>query len=107
MTALAPEDGADLHRWIVSGVIVVLAHAGIAAWMVSGRQPAELAEPAAAIVIELAPVPVGPATPVPEVAPGPEQVMSDASPSNPVASRAEKERGKNRAEGRDQARTDS
>jgi protein TonB len=95
MIAFAIEDaGADLRRWVFSGAAVVLAHAGIATAMVHWRDPPETTEPAAAIVIEFAPVPIGPTTPMPEMAPGPEQVMSDASPANPVESREEKDEEK-------------
>jgi hypothetical protein len=44
----------------------------------------QLARGAAAIVIEFAALPVGPAVPQTEIAPGPEQVMSEASPGKPV-----------------------
>jgi protein TonB len=52
--------------------------------VVNWREEIEPAEPAAAIVIEFAPLPVGPAAPQTESAPGPEQVMSEASPGKPV-----------------------
>jgi periplasmic protein TonB len=76
-------DFAELRRWAASGAIVVLAHGGVAAAMVSWREPIDLSEPAAAIVIQFAPVPVAPAALATEVPPGPEQVESDASPSKP------------------------
>ncbi len=84
MMALSAEDVADLRRWLISGAIIVLAHGAIAATMVSWRDEIEPAEPAAAIVIEFAPVPVAPVAPQADIAPGPEQVMSDASPDKPV-----------------------
>ena len=58
--------------------------------MVNWRDADEAAEPAAAIVIEFAPVPVAPAMPQMEIPPGPEQVMSDASPNKPTESVEEK-----------------
>ena len=58
--------------------------------MVTWRDPDEAAEPAAAIVLEFAPVPVAPAMPQMEIPPGPEQVMSDASPNKPTESLEEK-----------------
>jgi periplasmic protein TonB len=58
--------------------------------MVNWRDSDEAAEPAAAIVIEFAPVPVAPAMPQMEIPPGPEQVMSDASPNKPTESLEEK-----------------
>ena len=82
--ALSAEDVTDLRRWVLSAAIVVLAHGAIAAGMVTWRENIEPAEPAAAIVVEFAPVPVAPATPPTDIAPGPEQVMSEASPERPV-----------------------
>jgi protein TonB len=92
MMALSAEYVADLRRWLISGAIIVLAHGGIAAGMVSWRDEIEPAEPAAAIVIEFAPMPVAPAMPQTNIAPGPEQVMSDASPNKPVESLEEKQK---------------
>jgi protein TonB len=80
MIGFAPEDIADLRRWAICGAVIVLAHGGIAAAMVNWQDSDEAAEPAAAIVIDFAPVPVAPAMPQTEIPPGPEQVMSDASP---------------------------
>src|SRR5262249_22025899 len=69
-----------------------LAHGGIAAAMVGWRDEIEPAEPAAAIVIEFAPMPAAPAMPQANIAPGPEQVMSDASPNRPVETLEEKQK---------------
>src|SRR5262249_28613352 len=91
-SAMMAEDLADLRRWVMCGAIVVLAHGAIAAAMVTWRDEIEPAEPAAAIVIEFAPLPVAPAAPQTEIPPGPEQVMSDASPNEPVESLEEKEK---------------
>jgi protein TonB len=88
--AFTAEDLADLRRWAICGAIVVLMHGGIATAMVTWRDPDEAAEPAAAIVLEFAPVPVAPAMPQMEIPPGPEQVMSDASPNKPTESLEEK-----------------
>src|SRR5262245_27865197 len=90
--ATMAEDLADLRRWVMCGAIAVRAHGAIAAAMVTWRDEIEPAEPAAAIVIEFAPVPVAPAAPQTEIPPGPEQVMSDASPNQPVESIEEKEK---------------
>ena len=87
---IAADDLADLRRWAICGAIVVLMHGGIATAMVTWRDPDEAAEPAAAIVLEFAPVPVAPAMPQMEIPPGPEQVMSDASPNKPTESLEEK-----------------
>jgi protein TonB len=82
--ALSSEELADLRRWAISAAIVVLAHGAIAAGMVPWREDIEPAEPAAAIVVEFAPLPVAPDAPPTEIAPGPDQVMSEASPERPV-----------------------
>jgi protein TonB len=87
---MALEDIANLRRWVISGTIVVLAHGGFAGAMVTWRDTDEVAEPAAAIVVEFAPVPVGPAKPESDVVPGPEQAMSDASPNRPTETIEEK-----------------
>ncbi len=90
--SLSAEYLADLRRWLISGAIIVSAHGGIAAGMVNRRDEIEPAEPAAAIVIEFAPMPVAPTMPQTNIAPGPEQVMSDASPNKPVESLEEKQK---------------
>ncbi len=90
--SLSAEYLADLRRWLISGAIIVSAHGGIAAGMVNWRDEIEPAEPAAAIVIEFAPMPVAPTMPQTNIAPGPEQVMSDASPNKPVESLEEKQK---------------
>ena len=92
MMVWSAEYAADLRRWAISGAIIVLAHGGIAAVTVNWRDEIEPAEPAAAVVIEFAPMPVAPAMPQTNIAPGPEQVMSDASPNKPVESLEEKQK---------------
>ena len=88
--AAAPGGLADLRRWVISAAIVVLAHGGIAAAMVTWRDTIEAAEPAGAIVIEFALLPVAPAAQRTEIPPGPEQVMSDAVPDKPLEKVEEK-----------------
>lgn len=84
MIAPAANDGADLHRWILSAAVVVLAHGAIAAGMLRWRDAIDPAEPAAAIVIDFAPMPVGPAMLQTEIPPGPEQTTSEAMPEQKV-----------------------
>src|SRR5271165_7103218 len=84
MILAAAADIADLRRWIISAAIVVLAHGAVAAALVTWHEEVEPAEPAAAIVVEFAPLPVAPANRQMDIAPGPEQVMSDASPDKPI-----------------------
>jgi protein TonB len=92
MMALSADDIADLRRWAICGAVIVLAHGAIAAGTINWREEIEAAEPAAAIVIEFAPVPVAPAAPPTDIAPGPEQVMSEASPERPVEQVEEKQK---------------
>jgi protein TonB len=92
MMALSAQDLADLRRWAICGAVIVLVHGTIAASVVNWREEIEPAEPAAAIVIEFAPVPVAPAAPQTDIAPGPEQVMSEASPERPVEQVEEKQK---------------
>src|SRR5260370_1431374 len=84
MKALSAEDVAGLRRWLISGAVIVLAHGAIAAGMVNWRDEIEPGEPAAAIIIEFAPLPVARGAPQLDIARGPEQVMPDASPDKPV-----------------------
>ena len=83
MIALAAGDWANLRRWVISAAIVVLAH-GALAGAVAWRQKNDSREPAGAIVIEFAPMPVAPANEQTEIPPGPEQIMSEASPERPT-----------------------
>ena len=92
MMALSAQDLADLRRWAICGAVIVLAHATIAGSVINWHETIEPAEPAAAIVIEFAPVPVAPAAPQTDIAPGPEQVVSEASPERPVEQVEEKQK---------------
>ena len=78
MMTLRADDLADLRRWGICGAIVVIAHGAIAAGLVNWRKQIEPAEPAAAIVVEFAPLPVGPTMLQTDIPAGPEQVMSEA-----------------------------
>ena len=88
---LADLDLADLRRWAVCAAVVVLAYGGIAAGMVTRHEDDGGAEPAAAIVIEMALVSVTPGTPE-DIAPGPPQRASQASPNKPVETLDDKEK---------------
>ena len=74
------EDLIDLRRWVISGALVILAHGGIAAAMVTWHEAVEPADRSGAVLVEFAPLPAAPPAPSTELAPGPEQVMSDAAP---------------------------
>lgn len=87
----ASEDRLRWMRWLLSGTIVVTAHGGLAAAMMHWSQATEANDPAAAMVIELAPMPVALARlPVEDIPPGPEQVQVDASVSRPAEQIEEK-----------------
>ena len=58
MIALTLEDRADLLRWLVSGAIILCAHGAIAASLLLGAPPPDESSQGAAIVIELAEMPV-------------------------------------------------
>ncbi|MBR1226295.1 MULTISPECIES: energy transducer TonB [unclassified Bradyrhizobium] len=82
MMQLAAEDRSDLQRWMLSGLAVLCVYAGATATLATWRYPDDTAatEPSGAIVVDLAPLPAAPATTPSDVAPGPEQVMSEAQP---------------------------
>jgi protein TonB len=84
MIEFSYEDRRDLLRWGLSGAIVLALHGGIAAAMVQWREAVDASEPAAAMVIDLAPFPVSSAVVPMDIAPGPEQVEAQATPETPV-----------------------
>ena len=73
MITLAPEDRADLLRWLASGAIILFAHGAIAASLLLGAPPPEESSQGAAIVIELADVPVAPSDVTPTVSETPKE----------------------------------
>lgn len=83
MTIPFVEDRSELLRWAFSGVAVVFLHGAVAAAMI-GWADEELSEPAAAMVVELAPFPLALPASASELPPGPEQVEAEASPQTPV-----------------------
>ncbi len=58
MIALTVEDRTDLLRWLVSGAIILCAYGAIAASVLLGAPPPDEISQGAAIVIELAEMPV-------------------------------------------------
>jgi protein TonB len=74
------EDLADLWRWLISAAVVLLAHGGITAAMVIRHEAVEPSEQSGAVLVEFSPLPAAPPASPTELAPGPEQVMSDAAP---------------------------
>lgn len=76
--------GPSLLRWSLAITVVLGAH-GVAGWMLVTWQRAEAAmgAPPAAVMIELAPLPVAPEAPAQDVAPGPEMVEAQPEPQPP------------------------
>jgi protein TonB len=82
MMQLAAEDRSDLQRWMFSSLAVLCVYAGLTATLATWREVDDsvAAEPSGAIVVDLAPLAAAPATTPTDIAPGPEQVMSEAQP---------------------------
>lgn len=80
-------------RWSLAGLCIVALHGGIVyAALNWPREPVPASELPAAVMIELAPVPVAPESPPQEVALGPQMEMSQAAtPSEPEARPVEQE----------------
>ena len=75
-----------LIRWTVVGVCIAAAHGGLAWAALNWPPPAQaVGDPPAAVMIELAPLPVAPETPANEIAIGPQMVISEAT--TPVESK--------------------
>jgi protein TonB len=77
------DGGADFRRWCLCAAIVLAAHGGVAAGylMMPAPQP-QGALLAPAVIVDLAPLPVAPDSPV-DLAPGPEMVESQPPPDPP------------------------
>jgi protein TonB len=82
MMQLAAEDRSDLRRWMFSSLAVLCVYAGLTATLATWRDVDDsvAAEPSGAIVVDLAPLAAAPATTPTDIAPGPEQVISEAQP---------------------------
>ena len=82
MMQLAAEDRSDLRRWMFSSLAVLCVYAGLTATLATWRHADDTvaAEPSGAIVVDLAPLAAAPSTTPTDIAPGPEQVMSEAQP---------------------------
>ncbi len=90
MIALGAQDRRELIRWLVCGVVVVFAHAGIAAALIDWREPVEDTEVGTdAIVVEFQPeqVQTEPTPPVEKIVekeePLPEQPSEAMLPAKP------------------------
>ncbi|MPZ40098.1 MAG: TonB family protein [Rhizobiales bacterium] len=84
MTIPFVEDRGELLRWTLSGVAIVFFHGAVAAAMINWGDD-DVAEPTAAMVVDLAPYPMAPPESVTELPPGPEQVEAEAAPQTPVS----------------------
>lgn len=73
-------DGTDWARWLVSGALVLVAHAAAAAIIVNLADPVSPGAPDAAIVIDLAPIVAAPPDARQDLAPGPLAEQVDAPP---------------------------
>ena len=81
---LEREDGANVARWAMAAAIVLAAHLGLmATYLLFFSQPPQGATESPAIIIDLSPLPVAPASPA-DVAPGPEMVEAAPSPEPQV-----------------------
>ncbi|MCC6776997.1 MAG: energy transducer TonB [Hyphomicrobiales bacterium] len=90
MTSLI--DFSELRRWVLCAIAILLAHAGLATAMVTWHEPVEGMGAAAGIVVELAPVPVAPATFQSELPPAPQEELNNSSESAAVDSTKESEK---------------
>jgi protein TonB len=72
-------DAREMPRWILSGFMVMLAHGALAAAFVHWHTVDDDASPTAALVVNLAPMPMSPTDTLP-APPGPEQIQAEASP---------------------------
>jgi hypothetical protein len=104
MTAFATANRANLRRWAISAVIVMLVHGAIAAAVLTWRKTLMPAQFPGPVVIDLAPAPVAPATQQAALPPAPEQVPSAASPDRPLEKVEEKTEEKTAARGEEKAR---
>ena len=69
------------RRWLWSFIITVVLHLSVGGAVLFWRPSAPpLAEPAAAILVDLAPLPTAPPEPITDIPPGPEQVETPPEP---------------------------
>jgi protein TonB len=85
----APDGGAEFRRWSLAAAIVCAAHFGLmGAYLLMPKAEPEGAAESPAVLVELAPVPVAPASPD-DIAPGPD--MLEAQPTPKPAEQVEPE----------------
>src|SRR4051795_6953062 len=89
MIGIVDEDRTGWRRWLLSGIIVVMAHGSLAAAILHWNDSDE-DDPASAMVMDLAPFLAAPASHETELPPGPEQVQAEATPEKKVEKVEEK-----------------
>jgi hypothetical protein len=101
--AFAVANRANLRRWAISAVVVVLVHGAIVTAVVTWRKVTVPAEAPGPVVIELAPMPAAPTTQQAALPPAPEQVTSTASPDKTPEKVEQKAEEKTAARGEEKA----
>lgn len=71
-----PSGGRAASRWLLAGAVIFAAHAGAVYMAVHWPAPSASDAPAAALMIELAPMPVAPPSETEDVAPGPQMTQA-------------------------------
>jgi hypothetical protein len=84
MTIFAVEAGGYRRRWVISAVLVVVVHVGIAAALTTWRVLIKQPEPFGPVVIELAPGPAAPTSQHAALPPTLEQVVPNPLPDKPI-----------------------
>lgn len=84
MIGFVDETRTEWRRWLLSGIIVLMAHGSLAAAIMHWREMDEPNDPASAMVMDLAPFLMAPPTRPTDLPLGPEQLQTEASPDKPV-----------------------
>jgi hypothetical protein len=83
-SAFPADDRESLRRWVISLVVVVLAHAVIAAVVLTWRQTTKPAEQRGPIMVDLAPAPAPPVLPRADIPAVPGRAVPDVSADRPT-----------------------
>jgi periplasmic protein TonB len=92
LTMPANEGGSGLRRWLISGLIVVTAHVGLAAAIMHWQDVDDADFPSPGIVIDIDLTPISPVSvPIEPAPPGPRQdIAEEATPNKPHEQAEEK-----------------
>src|ERR1700750_3020118 len=90
MIGCVDENRTAWRSWLLSGIIVVMAHGTLAATIMHWNDDDDPDNPASAMVMDLAPFLAAPANLDSELPPGPEQVQAEATPEKKVEKVEEK-----------------